>query len=99
MTALPDFFGGSMTSKPPLATVAVCAKTSLLIHSIVSPCFASISAGEKTILSIAIRTVGAWAVTATGSARASPTEAAVSAAWAFFYFRLGGDVLGVLLVA
>jgi len=53
-----------VTSKSPLRAVAVCASTSLLIHSMVSPTLAETSAGANTRLSIVIWIVAACAGTA-----------------------------------
>src|SRR3954447_4159249 len=57
---LADFLTGSITSQPPL-TVAVWAKASLFIHSMVSPTLALISAGENANFSIVTVSVSAFA--------------------------------------
>src|SRR3954466_7064495 len=60
-TRVTVFFGGIVTSQSPLRAVAVWAKMSLLIHSMVSPTFAEASAGEITRFSIVIWMLAACA--------------------------------------
>src|SRR6266568_2815359 len=88
-----------MTSQAP-RTVAVCAMMSLLTHSIVSPTFALISAGENTSLSMTTLLVSAFTGTSPAPSmmtmkanRFRPGRMAIS----LLEFR--GDVLGMLLMA
>src|SRR5580704_12830178 len=95
-----DFFGGSVTSKSPFRAVAVWAKTSLLIHSMVSPALAEAPAGlisrfATTIWIVAARTgvVIAQQMSAATMRRTHPGSMADS------LLQAGSDMLGMLLVA
>src|SRR6185312_15801810 len=98
-TRLADFFGWIMTSHPPF-TVAVWAKASLLIHSIVSPTLTWISTGEKTNLSIVTVMVSARAgAVAAPSASTTANGRASRAIRPPSLFELGLDMFGVLFMA
>src|SRR5829696_9233363 len=68
-------------SKPPLGDVAVCARMSLLTHTIVSPAFTSICAGVKlaasmvTVWVAGLRAAGRCALTTAPQALATQTAA------------------------
>src|SRR5450631_1629333 len=94
------FFGGIVTSQSPFFAVAVWAKMSLLIHSMVSPTFAEASAGEITRFSIVIWIVAACAETdITPSASAATIDRGHLGVMRGSLFQCRGDVLGMLLVA
>src|SRR4029079_12495881 len=88
------------TSKSPLRAVAVCANTSLLIHSMVSPTLAETSAGVTTRSCIVIWIVAACAGTAIAANRRAEVRGSYTPGrMAGSLFQAGGDVFGVLLMA
>src|SRR6476619_6411111 len=94
------FFGGIVTSRSPFRAVAVWAKISLLIHSMVSPTLAVASAGDTTRFSITTCRVAACAGTAIApSIMAVTIRIARPGSMAFSLLQAGSDVFGVLLVA
>src|SRR5215475_3183924 len=93
-------FGGNVTSKPPFRAVAVCARISLLIHSMVSPTLAETSAGEITRFSMTIWIVAACAGPAiVANANAATTSGQHPDRMEIPLLQACRDMLGVLLVA
>src|SRR4051812_8870363 len=97
-TCVTVFFGGIATSQSPFRAVAVCARMSLLIHSMLSPTLAEAAAGEITMFSNVIRIVAAFAKAAVQHAvKAIRTIRPGSMTSSLLQRR--GDVLGMLLMA
>src|SRR4051794_19657278 len=86
------------TSKSPFRAVAVCARTSLLISSTVSPTLAEASAGWITRLSMVIWIVAACPETDAPSMSATPGSIHLGI-MSNSLLQVGGDFLGVLLMA
>src|ERR1700675_2487725 len=93
------FFGGIVRSQSPFRAVAVWAKISLLIHSMVSPTLAVASAGEITRFSIVIWMVAACAETDTASVSAATLGSIHLGIIRGSLLQRRGDVFGMLLMA
>src|SRR5450631_2157995 len=88
-----------VTSQSPFRAVAVWARMSLLIHSMVSPALTDASAGENTRFSIVIWMMAACAETDAPSINAAAIGRIHLGIISGSLFQRRGDVFGVLLVA